>query len=207
MIIGVDLDNTIVCYDTLFLKIAKESNLIAHEMPATKKSVRDYLRQTGRENAWTELQGYVYGEGMKQAVPFEGAYDFFTECAKRKIPVFIISHRTPHPVSGKPFDLHHTASLWLKQNSFYDTEKTGLSDENVFFEQTQEEKIKRILAMQCDFFIDDLYEFLTSTDFPPLTKKILFDPHNRHASLDGIVRAASWKDMQEIILKEAVFSS
>lgn len=201
MIIGVDLDNTTVCYDELFLKVAREWNLIARDLPSTKESVRDYLRQTGLEDAWTELQGYVYGTCMEQAVPFPGTYEFFMDCTQHKIPVCIISQRTRYPVLGKPYDLHQSASSWLKNHGFYDTEKTGLSARNVYFELAAEEKMNRILKAQCDYFIDDLPEFLLNPGFPPHVTKILFDPHNTHLSRDNLSRAASWKSIQEIILQ------
>ncbi len=72
MLVGVDFDNTIVCYDRLFHKAALEKGLIPPELPASKGQVRDYMRANGAEDAWTELQGYVYGPRMLDAAPFAG---------------------------------------------------------------------------------------------------------------------------------------
>ena len=81
LLIGVDFDNTIVCYDTLFHKIALEQNLIPADLPQTKTHVRDFLRQEGKEDLWTEMQGYVYGKRMiEDAPPFEGVKAFFKAC-------------------------------------------------------------------------------------------------------------------------------
>ena len=94
MLVGVDFDNTIVCYDQIFYKIALEEGLIPAEVPVSKSGVRDYLRQKDRENDWTELQGYVYGTCMQDAPPFPGVVEFFTRCKEDKIKVYIISHKT-----------------------------------------------------------------------------------------------------------------
>ena len=68
MKIGVDFDNTIVSYDKVFHKVALEQSLIKSNLNISKIAVRDYLREQGQNNIWTELQGYVYGERMLDAV-------------------------------------------------------------------------------------------------------------------------------------------
>ena len=80
MKIGVDFDNTIVSYDALFYKVAREQNLVPDTIPINKVAVRDYLRRIGHEDRWTEMQGYVYGARMGEAVGYPGAVEFF-ECA------------------------------------------------------------------------------------------------------------------------------
>src|SRR5262249_22819241 len=60
MLIGVDFDNTIVCYDELFHRVAVEQGLIPSTVPATKGEVRRDLEGRGLGDVWTELQGYVY---------------------------------------------------------------------------------------------------------------------------------------------------
>ena len=45
MIVGIDFDNTIVCYDSLFYNIALEKGLIPSNISKSKNSVRDYLRK------------------------------------------------------------------------------------------------------------------------------------------------------------------
>ncbi len=42
------------------------------ELPPTKQAVRDFLRATGREADWTELQGIAYGPRIADAEPFPG---------------------------------------------------------------------------------------------------------------------------------------
>ena len=44
MRLGLDFDNTIVCYDGLFHRVAREEGLIPAALPATKSDVRNHLR-------------------------------------------------------------------------------------------------------------------------------------------------------------------
>ena len=83
MRIGVDFDNTIVCYDGLFHRVALEQGLIPASLPANKGGVRDYLRQIGREDDWTAMQGTVYGARMLEASAFPGVLDFFRRAVRR----------------------------------------------------------------------------------------------------------------------------
>ena len=53
MVIGVDFDNTIVCYDDLFHRIAVEQGLVPARLEPRKNEVRDFLRNAGQEAAWT----------------------------------------------------------------------------------------------------------------------------------------------------------
>src|SRR5262249_32927807 len=109
MIVGVDFDNTIVCYDNLFHSAARERNLIPSDIPRNKTAIRDFLRKNGQEDQWTELQGYVYGDGMRDAEAFHGVAAFFTECKAAGIVTYIISHKTRYPFLGPKYDLHESS--------------------------------------------------------------------------------------------------
>jgi len=196
MRIGVDFDNTIVCYDRIFHKIALEKSLIPENLPVSKGSVRDYLRQQDKEDAWTKLQGYVYGARMAEADPFPEVYDFFTECREKGVSVFIISHRTRYPFLGEKYDLHKSAHAWLKKYNFVNESNGLLTPDMVFIELTKSAKIERINTAMCDFFIDDLPEFLEEPDFPVSTKKILFDPNNQHLE-NNLTRVSSWQKIRD----------
>ena len=201
MLIGIDFDNTIVSYDGVFHKLAVEKGLIPEDSPASKGQVHDYLRQQGRENTWIELQGYVYGARMLEAKPFPGALEFFCSCKDQGISVCIVSHRTRHPFIGPRYDLHQAAREWVKHYDFY--EQTGISPERVYFELSKQEKLNRIGQQGCDFFIDDLPEFLAEQDFPPGVKRILFDPNSRYPMECRFERVTSWEQIGQLTMKEA----
>lgn len=201
MIVGVDFDNTIVCYDTLFHRIAVEQSLVPAELPATKGQVRDYLRRQGQEEAWTELQGYVYGARMQEAAAFDGVLEFFASCRARGIRVHIISHKTRHPFLGPQYDLHQAAHQWLESQGFYDHSRIGLAADQVHLELTKQEKLARIAAVDCSHFIDDLPEFLTEETFPAGVERLLFDPSKHHAeTANGLCCVNSWAELKQRIL-------
>ncbi len=196
--IGVDFDNTIVCYDEVFHKVALEQRHIPERIPVSKTLVRDYLRESGKEDVWTEMQGYVYGKRMQDAELFPDIRVFFQWAKISNIPVMIISHKTRFPYRGPKYDLHDAAEQWLESQGFFDEEGIGLRRENVFFKLTKAEKLKCIGEQKCTYFIDDLPEFLTEPDFPKNVSRILFDPNENYSTEQHLRRVRSWKDILEI---------
>ena len=195
MIIGVDFDNTIVCYDQLFHAIALEKGLIPGTIDVSKTAVRDYLRKIGNEDAWTEMQGYVYGARMSEALPYAKVKSFFKEMIVAGHELRIISHKTKYPYRGEKYDLHAAALKWIEEQGFLDNSETGLKIENVFFNQTKEEKLTRIAEQGCEYFIDDLPELLKQNEFPNSVSPILFDPNSSH--MEELKTFSRWIDIIE----------
>ena len=198
MHIGIDFDNTIVSYDTLFHKACFEKNLIPAEIPVNKSEVRDYLRRIGREESWTEMQGYVYGARMAEAEAYPGVREVFKRLHARGILLSIISHKTRFPFLGPQYDLHAAAKDWLERQGFFDPNQIGLPRENVYFELTKEAKIQRIATTGVTHFIDDLPEILKAPGFPEGVKRILFDPHQLGGEDPGLVRVKTWPEIEAI---------
>lgn len=198
MRIGIDFDNTIVSYDALFHKVALEQGLVPPETPPSKVAVRDHLRQIGQEDRWTEMQGYVYGVRMVEALAYAGAVDFMRRASAAGHSIAIVSHKTRHPFLGPPYDLHAAAIGWIECHLLCDA-KIQLSRDCVFFELTKQEKLGRIAACGCDAFIDDLPEILLAADFPPGSKRVLFDPEDHHSSVaaDGLQTFRTWQQIAE----------
>lgn len=193
MRIGVDFDNTIVSYDALFRRVAGEQGLVPEAMPASKTEVRNYLRKVGREDAWTAMQGVVYGQRMTEACAFPGVVEFFRACKQMGIPTSIISHRTQHPIVGEKYDLHAAARKWLDLNGVTEL----VLPENIHFELTREAKRERVKAVQPTHFIDDLPEFLEMPGFPAEVRRILFDPLKTSHAGEGIESMTSWQAIRE----------
>ena len=198
LVIGVDFDNTIVCYDALFHKVCRERGLIPEHVPANKSDVRNHLRRVGREDDWTEIQGYVYGARMAEAAPFPGVKEFFRACRAADAALSIISHKTQFPFMGERYDLHRAALEWLERQGFFDRAGVGLPRENVHFELTKQAKLDRVGARGCTHFIDDLPEFLAEPGFPAPTRRILFDANNLYADESGFTRVTSWAEAQKL---------
>jgi hypothetical protein len=200
MLIGLDFDNTIVCYDRLFHRLAAERGLLPGHVPANKTAVRDYLRSIDREDDWTEMQGVGYGPRISDAEPFPGVKDFLQSANKTGVRVVIVSHKTKHPYLGPKYDLHDAAHTFLKAHGFYETSDTGLSPASVYLELTKQAKLDRIGTLECYAFVDDLPEFLAEPSFPKKPHKVLFDPADALPDRPGLVRVTSWAEASRVLL-------
>ncbi len=198
MIIGFDFDNTIASYEQVFFKAAVQRDLISAEGPQSKLEIREALRAAGREDEWTELQGYVYGPGMSLARPFDGVCDAFKALSARGAKLHIISHRTRHPFLGPDYDLHAFAREWIANQDLCNG--TGLRPGDIFFEETKEAKSARIGALGCEAFVDDLPEILSADHFPRDTQRFLFDPNGTHAPGEGVTPVNSWDALTRALL-------
>ena len=195
MRIGLDFDNTIVSYDELFYKVAIEKSLIPANLSHSKLAVRNYLHKTGNDNAWTEMQGYVYGTRMCSAVAYPGVIEFLKFARNKGIVLTIMSHKTKHPFLGPKYDLHAAAKEWVG-SYLMEGAKPLIEPDQVFFEVTKKEKVARIAEWKCDFFIDDLPEILLMPKFPQNTERILFDPENNYAQEGVKAKFESWQEIK-----------
>jgi hypothetical protein len=200
MRIGLDFDNTIVCYDDAFYRAARDRDLIPADVTPTKDGVRNWLRAAGREDDWTELQGYIYGARMDLAEAFLGVRDFMRMAREAGCTLDIVSHKTRHPYRGEKYDLHKAALGWLETQGFFDDKSLGLDRTNVHLELTKSAKLTRIGALGCESFVDDLPELLGEPAFPADTRRVLFDPND--AAPDALVyaRARSWREVSTLLL-------
>lgn len=197
MRIGIDFDNTIVSYDSVFHKVAREGGLIPGDLPVSKLSVRDHLRRTGREHIWIEMQGYVYGARMNDAEFYPGVLDFFRWAHENGVSPFIISHKTKHPFAGPNYDLHEAARAWMSEHLRHGSEVFVKADA-IYFELTMEEKLARIGFLQCGLFVDDLPEVLLAPAFPAGTEPLLFDPDGHHTDTH-LARIENWQQLRQVV--------
>lgn len=198
MIVGLDLDNTIACFDRVFRSVAMRVGLVGPDVPADKKSVQRAVRAGSGEEAWTRLQGLVYGPHMVEAEPFPGVVDFCARASAAGVDLRVISHRTRQPVLGEPHDLHAAARRWLEDQGFHG--RAGVRRDGVFLDVTREQKIDRIVATGCEVFIDDLAEVLQAPTFPQGVRRILFSPAGAAPAEPGLEVAESWADVANLLL-------
>ena len=199
MIIGIDLDNTIIQYDALIYELAREKNFIPDGFAKNKQAIRDHIRNLREGDIeWQKIQGAVYGGLIQRAEPFEGVKNFFDECLRRHFKVFIISHKTHYAsYDDTKTDLREAALKWIDEK-MKDINLGGFIDRNaVFFGSTRQDKVQEIIRLKCDWFIDDLIETFLEPGFPSVTKKVLFGTSLKTfpTDMDEITTCATWKEI------------
>jgi hypothetical protein len=179
MRIGIDFDNTIICYDEVFAHLAKMTKLVTDDYAGSKRHLREIVQASAEGDiAWQRLQGKAYGEGIVLATLFPQFKSFISACnARNDIELFIVSHKTElGHFDEKKINLRDAARGWLRAQGLFGSIAPLIPEQNVFFETTREEKINRIQELKCTHFIDDLPEVLFAPTFPDTVKRFLFQP-------------------------------
>ena len=194
--IGIDFDNTIVNYDSSFHQEAIKRKIFTKSQREqnAKNVLKNRLISRKKEEEWTNIQGIVYGKKMFRAKPYKDSVKFINKYSNKKnFELFIVSHKTLHPIIGEKINLHKISKDWIFKKKIFKNKKIEWINKHVFFLQTKEEKIEKIIELKCDYFIDDLAEILKK--LPKKIKAIHFDPYKKSAkpSLN------SWHDLMKII--------
>ena len=173
MLIGIDFDNTIARYDSVFTMKAKKEGLVTSDWQGTKQDLKQklYSIQDGGR-IWQKIQGQVYGPYMYMAELFPGVARFLLRCKLQGHTVFIVSHKTKYGhFDSTKTPLRQAALDWMHAKGFFD--EFAIHRENIFFADTRYGKVEKIRDLSLDVFIDDLEEVFAEDNFPNI-KKILF---------------------------------
>ena len=121
MRIGIDFDNTIANYDSVFWRIAVKYRLIKKDWHGNKELLRKKIIKDKNEEAWKKLQGLVYGKYMHLAELSPGFTNFLLKSRLLGTKIFIVSHKTiygHYDINKVP--LRQVASKWIiKKKSHY----------------------------------------------------------------------------------------
>ncbi len=196
-LIGLDFDNTLISYDQLFFACALEDGLIPASLSADKMAVRDHLRESGREDVWTRLQGEVYGVRIMEAPVFAGVFEALAALQRDGFSMCLVSHKTRVPYLGEGHDLRLAASNWLEGHGFFDEQGLGWTPDQVFFESTKAEKVARIASLGCTHFVDDLSEVLEM--LPDTIIRVLFSPSGRPDIGGDWLVLREWTQLPELL--------
>ena len=196
MIIGLDFDNTLVIYDELFAKVAKEQGVGNNEALNDKITIRNYLRSINQEELFTKIQVEVYGKRITEASAAKSMVNTLITLNQRGIKLKIISHKTKTPYKGPRYDLHESAWKWIKENLKDQDGRQLFSENDVYFEETKEKKVARIRDCKCTHYIDDLPEILEMIDEKIV--KVLYCPKNR-GEKHGMKVMSDWTQLQKIL--------
>lgn len=185
MIIGLDLDNTIINYERSFLLNAKKLKLIPSNFEGTKKNIKSIIINEKHGNyKWEKLQGLVYGKSIYDAKVYSG-FKSFLEYLNKNNQIYIISHKTIYGHHDKDKTrLRESAVNFLKDRKII-CPKSGLHINNLIFCNTLNEKVKKIKEKKCDIFVDDLEKVFDSYNFPSKCHKVLFTPNQKKSQFSS----------------------
>ena len=210
VIIGIDLDNTILDYNNAFKHAAQQlellsedwvnNNLSASSGFSQKSLIKKHILSLNKGHyKWESLQGQVYGRYIHHAQIFPGAANFLLHCHRRGEIVHIISHKTEfghYDKSKTP--LRKVALNFLEKNNLLSGD-FGITTDDIFFFDTRKGKVNKIVELGCNYFIDDLAEIFEEPDFPQNIKKILFDLQSEHSGENSF---NSWYKINELFFND-----
>jgi hypothetical protein len=198
--IGIDFDNTIAGLDAVFVQTAKHMGLVDFGFYGHKRKLRDTIRcLPDGEVKWQRLQGRVYGAGMASAELFDGAGTFLRHCRIGGQKVSIVSHKTEYGhYDHERVNLRKAALDWMTTQGFFSADGLGIRPEDVYFEATREDKLKRIGSLECEVFIDDLEEVLIDPDFPKGVQRVLFSETADGVSPE-ILHCRTWHEILQAL--------
>ncbi|HUB71433.1 MAG TPA: hypothetical protein VL984_13510, partial [Acidimicrobiales bacterium] len=127
---------------------------------------------------------------------YPGAADFLHRCRDLGARVWIVSHKTEFNQYGhKKVNLRAAALEWMEDRGFFDSNGFGFSRDEVYFEQTRDDKLARLASLRCTHVVDDLVEVLTDPGFPTGPRRILFDPTDGSGGGPLFECCSSWEQI------------
>ena len=196
MKLGLDFDNTLIDYDSIFYDTALKLGFIDKDIKKSKISVRNFLININQEKKFTFLQGEVYGKEIINAEKSEGMFEALLKLKKKGFHLYIVSHKTKFPIIGAKYDLHEAARKWLEKNKFFDNDGLNINECDVYFEVKKELKIKRIHSLKLSHFIDDLESILDLINDSVI--KIHFNKDFCYESKSKYYSFSNWKKLHKV---------
>ena len=198
MRIGIDLDNTIICYDRIFHTVAVERDQIPRTFANEKQAIRDYIRKLpDGEVAWTALQAEIYGPRLSEAEVFPGVHETLRNWRANGHELFIVSHKTRYAAADRAqaCDLRVAALAWLSENALAGPPDAPVSLANIHFASERAAKCRIISDLCCDLFVDDLTEVFLEADFPAHVRGVLFQADLVPGLPANLVLARNWQEV------------
>jgi len=201
--LGIDLDNTLIDYESVFPAAANKLNIALPPSIQTKQQIREFLRlQADGEESWQRLQGAAYGKFVKDyAKLFPGVKRFFWRCVQNGNKVKVVSHKTEFGHMDKDkIPLRQVALEFLEKESLVSKDNPSMCE--VIFKNTCEDKISYIAENNFDWFIDDLPEVVSALAKLEKVKVIHFsqivEPENKTGN-NRIISLSDWQQIDALI--------
>jgi len=192
--IGLDFDNTLICYDQVFYQLALELRFIDASVPAQKASIRQSIvKRFGNDLYWQKLQSLAYGPQISKARLFDGVLCFVQAMAAEGHEIFIVSHKSTRSHYNPNIKLREHALTFMKESGLVGS--NTINNENVYFAQTLEDKLTKITDLKLDVFVDDLSKVLLDKTFPIETMAIKFKGNK----IERCLYADSWQQINRYV--------
>ena len=201
MKIGIDFDNTIAIYDDLFNLENKKYNFTGNKKSNPKETLKkNLLKSKNGLFLWNKFQGSLYGGKIKYAKIASGLKLFLIIAQYFKYEIFIISHKTEYGHYDKnKINLRTEALKWLRQNNFFVKKNLLIKKKNIFFCNSQEDKIQKINSLNLDYFVDDLPVILKHKEIKYNIKKIFYNRFDSKIKDKNIQKFSNWADISNFI--------
>lgn len=192
MLIGIDLDNTIIDYRFSLKEMMEEEFPEYGTKEISKEKVKKYIRDNYGEEAWTEAQGRLYTYYLKAAKVYDGFNEVLVKLKEFDCDVKIVSHKTNKPIIGGDSNLREFALNWLEAKSVIGDSLNQIAKNDVFFANSLEEKAALINQNDFEVFVDDLPELLMKLSVD-IRKYLIFAPLTYRSNFN-IIPLINWHD-------------
>lgn len=147
---------------------------------------------------WQIAQGWLYTDGLSYAKPAHGIIDLCEYLRNRDFELFIVSHKTTHtPIFCGHKELRGVATNWISNG---DLSHHFAGSQSIYFESTRDLKIKRIISLDLQYFVDDLVQIFQDPSYP--RKIVSFLLSTKPVNLSWIHNAPSFMSILEILKNE-----
>jgi len=200
MRVGIDIDNTIINYESAFLLLSELIGLKVSNDSNAKELIKNSLKSRFKgESLWNFAQGLVYGPLARNAKLYPNCFDVITFLKKSKSKIFLVSHKTINPINKNlsHFDLRDITIKFLQQERIIN-HMGPIYKENIFFCDSIDEKVEKINSLNLDIFIDDLEEVLNHVNWPKKTFRLLFANNVKNKIINGDRHsfASNWNEIK-----------
>jgi len=204
MKLGLDLDNTLVNYESAFARAAWDLGMVDEPWAGTKQALKSHLlKQANGDFTWKHLQGQVYSRYLTHARMVDGVPLFLNRCRLRGTPPWIVSHKTlyGHYDEGG-VSLRDAALEWLEKQGMFSDTGYGIDRDRVYFEATRRAKAGRVGTLGCTHFVDDLPEVFAEPTFPESVVQVHYrrDFSAEHTLEKQRITCGSWYEIGDLLL-------
>ena len=116
MIVGIDLDNTIIKYDNAFIEAAKFLNINIPACITNKIELKKHCNSLNEgELIWQKIQGLAYGKLLlKNAKLYTGVKRFIWRLKNKGHKIYVVPESKVYHVGGGTLDYMSPFKTYLK---------------------------------------------------------------------------------------------